>query len=209
MTKDDLFYYVYGSLHSQDYRACYAHNLSKELPRIPTVKRLENFWSFVTVGKQLGDLHMNYEDVDPYPVTYKQSDPKTCMISYEESFYPVKVMKLAGKLRAINKSTVIYNAHITMQNIPLEAYNYMINGKPAFEWIMERQVIKTDKASGIINDANHYAVETIGNPAYPLELFQRVITVSLETLKIIQSLPKLEAKELKRPIIHCIVRHVS
>ncbi|WP_375686000.1 DEAD/DEAH box helicase [Bartonella sp. AP65SXKL] len=198
ITKDDLFYYVYGILHSEDYRARYAHNLSKQLPRIPTVKKVEDFWAFVTAGRKLGDLHMNYEEVEPYPVTYKQGDPRTWVISDEKSFYRVEAMKFAGKRGAIDKSTVIYNAHITMQNIPLEAYEYVINGRPALEWVMERQVVKTDKASGIVNDANRYAVETVGNPAYPLELFQRVITVSLETMKIVRNLPKLEVRETEK-----------
>ncbi|WP_375680724.1 MULTISPECIES: type ISP restriction/modification enzyme, partial [unclassified Bartonella] len=94
-----------------------------------------------------------------------------------------------------DKSTVIYNSNITITDIPLEAYEYIVNGKPALEWFMGRQCVKTDKKSGIVNDANHYAVETIGNPAYPLELFQRVITVSLETMKIVKNLPKLEIRE--------------
>jgi predicted helicase len=87
---------------------------------------------------------------------------------------------------------VIYNDRITMQNVPLAAYDYIVNGKPALEWVMERQVVKTDKDSGIINDANDYANETVGNPRYPLELFQRVITVSLETVRIVGGLPDLE-----------------
>lgn len=198
ITKDDLFYYVYGILHSEDYRKRYAHNLSKELPRIPTVKKVEDFWAFVTAGRKLGDLHMNYEEVEPYPVTYKQGDPKTWVISDAESFYRVQAMKFAGKRGAIDKSTVVYNSNITMQNIPLEAYEYVVSGKPALEWVMERQIVKTDKASGIVNDANRYAVETVGNPAYPLELFQRVITVSLETMKIVRNLPKLEVRETEK-----------
>ncbi|WP_375651711.1 DEAD/DEAH box helicase [Bartonella sp. LB28NMGDW] len=198
ITKDDLFYYVYGILHSEDYRARYAHNLFKQLPRIPTVKKVEDFWAFVTAGRKLGDLHMNYEEVEPYPITYKQGDPRTWMISDEKSFYRVEAMKFAGKRGAIDKSTVVYNAHITMQNIPLEAYDYVVNGRSALEWVMERQIVKTDKASGLVNDANRYAVETVGNPAYPLELFQRVITVSLETMKIVRSLPKLEVRETEK-----------
>ena len=90
-----------------------------------------------------------------------------------------------------DKTTVIYNKNITITNIPLEAYEYVVNGKPALEWVMERQCVKTDKSSGIINDANNYANNTMKNPAYPLELFQRVITISLETKKIVNSLPKL------------------
>lgn len=198
ITKDDLFYYVYGILHSEDYRKRYAHNLSKELPRIPTVKKVEDFWAFVTAGRKLGDLHMNYEEVEPYPVTYKQGDPKTWVIADAESFYRVQAMKFAGKRGAIDKSSVVYNSNITMQNIPLEAYEYVVNGRPALEWVMERQIVKTDKASGIVNDANRYAVETVGNPAYPLELFQRVITVSLETMKIVRNLPKLEVRETEK-----------
>ncbi|WP_019219389.1 DEAD/DEAH box helicase [Bartonella florencae] len=198
ITKDDLFYYVYGILHSEDYRARYAHNLVKELPRIPTVKKGEDFWAFVTAGRKLGDLHMNYEEVEPYPVSYKQGDPKTWVIADAESFYRVQAMKFAGKRGAIDKSRVVYNSNITMQNIPLEAYEYVVNGRPALEWVMERQIVKTDKASGIVNDANSYAVETVGNPAYPLELFQRVITVSLETMKIVRNLPKLEVRETEK-----------
>ena len=101
-------------------------------------------------------------------------------------------MKFGGKRPALDKSTVIYNGNITMTGIPLEAYDYVVNGKPALEWVMERQCVKTDKASGIVNDANRYAIETVGDPAYPLKLFQRVITVSLETMQIVRALPKLE-----------------
>ncbi|WP_254492174.1 type ISP restriction/modification enzyme [Bartonella sp. B1099] len=197
ITKDDLFYYVYGILHSEDYRARYADNLSKELPRIPCVKSVDDFWKFVTAGRELGHLHVNYEDVEPYPVTFKKGNPKLTDISNPEKFYYVTEMKFAKvkNSKEKDKSTVIYNSNITMTDIPLEAYEYIVNGKPALEWVMGRQCVKTDKKSGIINDANRYAVETVGNPAYPLELFQRVITVSLETMKIVKNLPKLEIRE--------------
>ena len=89
-------------------------------------------------------------------------------------------------------STVIYNGKITIENIPEEAYDYVVNGKPALEWVMERQAVTTDKKSGIINDANDWATEAMGNPRYPLELFLRVITVGLKTQKIVRSLPKLD-----------------
>lgn len=91
-----------------------------------------------------------------------------------------------------DKSTVIYNEYITVAGIPLEAYDYLVNGKPAIEWVMERQTVTTDKDSGIINDANLWATETMHNPRYPLELLQRVITVSLETMKLVNNLPKLD-----------------
>ena len=107
-------------------------------------------------------------------------------------------MRFGGKGKQKDKSTVIYNNKITMTDIPLEAYEYVVNGKPALEWVMERQSVSTDKVSGIVNDANRYAIETVGNPAYPLKLFQRIITVSLETIKIVKSLPKLEIQEPKK-----------
>ncbi|EJF84437.1 type ISP restriction/modification enzyme, partial [Bartonella rattimassiliensis] len=197
ITKDDLFYYVYGLLHSEDYRARYADNLSKELPRIPCVKSADDFWKFVTAGRELGHLHVNYEDIEPYPVTFKKGNPKQTDISNPEKFYYVTEMKFAKikNSKEKDKSTVFYNSNITITDIPLEAYEYIVNGRPALEWVMGRQCVKTDKKSGIVNDANRYAVETVGNPAYPLELFQRVITVSLETMKIVKKLPKLEIRE--------------
>lgn len=192
ISKDDLFYYVYGLLHSEDYRARFADNLSKQLPRIPAVKQAVDFWTFVGAGRKLAELHCGYEQVEPYPITIAQGDLRLANISDPQSFYRVEQMKFGGKRPKLDKSTVIYNASITMTGIPLEAYDYVVNGKSALEWVMERQCIKVDRPSGIVNDANSYAVETVGDPAYPLLLFQRVITVSLETMKIVRSLPKLE-----------------
>lgn len=195
IAKEDIFFYVYGLLHSDDYRTRYADNLSKELPRIPCVKKVDDFWAFSRAGRALGDLHVGYESVEPYPVTFKQGDLRLANIPDPEAFYRVTKMKFGGSGKAKDKSIVIYNSNITMQDIPLEAYDYVVNGKPALEWVMERQCVKTDKDSGIVNDANRYAIETVGNPAYPLELFQRVITVSLETMKIVRSLPALEVEQ--------------
>lgn len=191
ISKEDIFYYVYGLLHSEDYRDRYADNLTKELPRIPCVKSVADFRAFSDAGRRLGDLHVNYETVEPYRVAYKQGDPRTWVIKDPEAFYRVTAMKFGGKRPKTDKTTVIYNANITMIDIPLEAYDYVVNGKSALEWVMERQMVKTDSASGIVNDANRYAIETMGDPAYPLKLFQSVITVSLETMKIVRSLPKL------------------
>lgn len=192
ITKDDLFHYVYGLLHSEDYRARFADNLSKQLPRIPAVKQAADFWAFVEAGRRLGDLHCDFDSAEPFPVTIAQGDLRLANIPDPVAFYRVEKMKFGGKRPSQDKSTVIYNPHITITGIPLEAYDYVVNGKPALEWVMERQCVKTDKASGIINDANRYAIETVGDPAYPLLLFQRVLTVSLETMKIVRGLPKLE-----------------
>ena len=190
ISKEDLFYYVYGLLHSQDYRDKYADNLSKQLPRIPCVKTAADFWAYSKAGRELAELHVNYEEVDPYAVELETGGKKPSSLS-DEDYYVTK-MKFANK---DDKSTVIYNSRIKIKNIPLEAYDYVVNGKPALEWVMERQGVKEDKKSGIVNDANRYAIETVGDPAYPLKLFQRVITVSLETMKIVKSLPKLDIQE--------------
>ncbi len=192
ISNEDIFYYVYGLLHSTDYRARFADNLLKQLPRIPCVKKEEDFWAFSQAGRKLGDLHVNYESVEAYPVTYKEGDLRLANIPDPVAFYRVEQMKFAGKRPNLDKTTVCYNGNITMTGIPLEAYDYVVNGKSALDWVMERQCVKTDKASGIVNDANDYANETMNNPAYPLELFQRVITVSLETMKIVRSLPNLD-----------------
>ncbi len=196
LSKEDLFYYIYGLLHSPEYRTRYADNLSKELPRIPAVKQFADFMSYSKAGRELAHWHLNYETVKCYPA--KLDLGKQTLKGMQEKDYYVTKMKFAKTKdpetgKSINdKSTIIYNAHITLTDIPLEAYDYIVNGKPAIEWVMERQAVTTDKKSGIVNDANLWATETMQNPKYPLELLQRVITVSLETNKLVDSLPKLE-----------------
>ena len=183
ITKEDVFYYVYGILHSPDYRERYADNLGKELPRIPRVKTAADFWAFSKAGRALGDLHVGYEKVSEFPGTIEGPAKPTA------AQYRVEKMKI-GKGK--DKTTVHYNDFITVRDIPLDAYEYVVNGKPAIEWVMERQSVTTDKASGIVKDANAWATETVGDPRYPLSLLLRVITVSLETMKIVRALPKLD-----------------
>ncbi len=189
ITKEDLFYYVYGLLHSEDYRTKYADNLSKELPRIPRVKTAADFWAFCRAGRELGDLHVNYETVEPYPVTIKQGDLSLATITDPVKFWRVEKMTF-GKGK--DRSVIHYNPNITLIDVPLDAYDYVVNGKPAIDWVMERQAVKVDKDSGIVNDANDYANETVGDPRYPFDLLCRVITVSLETMKIVRALPPLD-----------------
>jgi predicted helicase len=105
--------------------------------------------------------------------------------------YRVEKMKYGKKGKDKDLTTLHYSARIILSGIPLEAYDYVVNGKPALDWVVERQCVKTDKDSGIVNDANDWAMDTMKNPRYPLELFMRVITVSLETMEIVRGLPGL------------------
>ncbi|KVP46022.1 DEAD/DEAH box helicase [Burkholderia ubonensis] len=190
ISKEDIFYYVYGLLHSPDYRERYADNLSKELPRIPCVKTAADFWVFSKAGRKLADLHVNYETVEKYPLQIEGGG-----LLLTDADYRVEKMRYGKNGKDKDLTTLIYNAKITVKGIPLEAYEYVVNGKPALDWVVERQCVKTDKDSGIVNDANDYAIETMNNPRYPLELFQRVVTVSLETMKIVKSLPSLDVQQ--------------
>jgi predicted helicase len=195
ITKDDLFHFTYGILHSEDYRARYADNLSKQLPRLPILTSAADFWAFVDAGARLGEIHVNYESVEPWPVTIKEGDLRLANIADPVSYFRVEKMKYGGKRPHQDKTTVIYNPRITITNIPLEAYDYVVNGKSALDWVIERQCVKIDPASGIVSDANAYANETVGDPRYPLDLFCRVITVAMETIKIVNGLPKLSIRE--------------
>jgi len=189
ITEDDLFYYIYGILHSEDYRTRYANNLMKELPRIPRVATYEQFMAFVEAGQELARLHVHFEDVAPYAgVTIEYT--KTGLPSYRVK--QMKWGKIKGKTgnAAKDKTTLIYNDWITVKNVPLEAQEYVVNKKSALDWVVERACVSIDKASGIVNDFNDYATE-MGNDRYPLDLFLKIITVSLETMKIVKALPKL------------------
>lgn len=190
INKEDIFYYVYGLLHSPDYRERYSDNLAKELPRVPCVKTAADFWAFSKSGRKLADLHLNYETVEQYPLQIEGGG-----LLLTDADYRVEKMRYGKRGKDKDLATLVYNKRITLTGIPLEAYEYVVNGKPALDWVMERQQVKTDKDSGIVNDANDWAVETMGNPRYPLELFQRVVTVSLETMKIVRSLPRLDIQQ--------------
>lgn len=217
ITKEDLFYYIYGLLHSPEYRERYKDNLSKELPRIPAVKKLQDFRSFSQAGRELAYWHLNYETVECYTATVQLADGSSAVFDkkgvkhdkllkkLKDGQLYVRKMKFAktkdpetGK-SVSDRSTVIYNDYITIKNIPHEAYDYIVNGKSAIEWVMERQGVTSDLESGLVNDANLWATETMNNAAYPLELLLRIITVSLETNRIVKSLPRLELETRSTP----------
>jgi predicted helicase len=190
VSKEDIFYYVYGILHSPDYRIAFANDLKKMLPRVPLVEDVRDFWKFSKSGRQLADLHINYENVDEHPdvmVNYlgkTNFNPQTV----DSSYYRVEKMRFPKKGK---KDTIIYNSKITISNIPGKAYQYVVNGKSAIEWIMERYAVTTHKASGIKNDPNDWANE-VGNPRYILDLLLSIINVSVQTVDIVNELPKLE-----------------
>lgn len=183
ITKETIFYYVYGLLHSRDYRNRFNDDLKKELPHIPIVERVEDFIDFAQAGKKLADLHVGYEAVPPCP--------DVLVSGAEKGNFHVEKMKFAGRQGAWDKSTIIYNPDIAISHIPLRAYEYVVNGRSAIEWIMESYRIKVDKASGIKNDPNAWAAEH-GKPRYILDLLLSVINLSLQTLDIVDGLPRLE-----------------
>lgn len=185
LTKEHIFYYVYGLLHSQGYRERFADDLKKSLPRIPIMDRVDDFMSFYKAGKELAELHLNYEIVEPCPTVNVEYSVHPNDIT-DEDFY-VEKMRFPSKEQ---KDTIIYNGKIRLTNIPKEAYDYVVNGKSAIEWLMERYAVTIDKNSLIKNDPNDWGKEH-GKPRYILDLMLSVINVSVKTMQIVNSLPTL------------------
>lgn len=180
VTKEDIFYYVYGFLHSPEYRKAFTNDLKKMLPRLPLVEDVKDFWAFSKAGRNLGELHINYETVSSF---------KGIKITGANSeFFTVEKMRFPKKDQ---KDTILYNSKITISNIPEKAYEYVVNGKSAIEWIMERYQVTTHKESGITNDPNDWAKE-VGNPRYILDLLLSIINVSVQTVEIVEGLPKIK-----------------
>lgn len=179
ISKEDIFWYVYGILHSPEYKQRFAADLKKMLPRIPFTG---DFRAFSDAGRKLGAWHLNYETVDPFPLT---EDCKRLVMEPDD--YRVTKMAFGKKAGKPDKSVIAYNPHLTLRDIPLEAYDYVVNGKPAIEWIMERYQVTTDKASGIKNDPNEWS----DDPRYIVDLVKRIVRVSVESCRIIKSLPPL------------------
>ena len=196
VSKEDIFYYVYGMLHDKQYQENFANDLQKMLPRIPLVEDVRDFWAFSKAGRKLADLHINYEDVPPYDgVTVQGADKQHYKV--ERMRYAKTKREVKGKMRTVDdKSTIHYNSSITISSIPQKAYEYVINGRSAIDWIVERYRVTTDKRSGITNDPNNWA-EEVGNPRYILDLLLSVINVSVQTVEIVESLPKLEFGEME------------
>ena len=185
LSKEDIFFYVYGILHSPEYRERFAANLKKELPRIPLA---EDFRAFSEAGRKLAGLHLNYESVEPWGGIVEDGD----------SVNPGRTEKMTfGKCKKDEEHpdgkdmTVLHVAqNLTLRNIPLEAYDYVVNGRSAIGWLMDRYQVRCDKASEIVNDPNDYS----DDPRYIVDLVESVVTVSIETMNVVRSLPPLHER---------------
>lgn len=179
VTKESIFYYIYAVLQSKEYISMYEDNLSKEMPRIPM---LDKFMDYVKIGKELADLHIHYEKII-------DSEKTGIVVETKKPEYSVMKMRFRKVGKQVYKDTIVYNDYITIHNIPEKAYQYVINGKSAIEWIMERYAVTVDKASGIVEDPNKYQ-----GSKYIFDLLISVIYVSIKTQELIDSMP--EYKEI-------------
>ncbi|MEO6500525.1 MAG: type ISP restriction/modification enzyme [Jatrophihabitantaceae bacterium] len=198
ISKDDIFFYAYGILHSPEYRETYAADLKKMLPRIPFV---EDFRDYAEAGRKLSDVHLGYESVTPYPLDGLGAAPPAGADAYD--FYRVQKMRFPKKGE---RGSILYNDRITVSGVPDDAYRYMLGSRSAVEWIIDRYQVKTDKPSGIVNDPNDWSRE-VGDPRYILDLLARIVTVSVETMKIVDALPPLTviACPLDRALVRAMI----
>jgi predicted helicase len=181
VTKDDVFHYVYGVLHDPDYRTRYAADLKKMLPHIPTPDSAQRFAHVSGIGRQLGDLHVNYEAAEPFPLDVQLklgTDPAN------RDAWRVEKMKWRSKT---DRSAIVYNSAVTIAGIPDAAHHYMLGSRSGLDWVIDRYQVKTDKASGIVNDPNDWCDEH-DDPTYIVDLIKKVTTVSVRTVELIAQL---------------------
>ncbi|WP_199528185.1 type ISP restriction/modification enzyme [Kitasatospora sp. SolWspMP-SS2h] len=188
ISRDDIFFYTYALLHSPTYREKYAADLKKSLPRIPMA---QDFFGFAAAGRSLFTLHLGYEHVEPYPGIIEKISGATSATSPSELYRVGKKMKFPRLKGQLDRTTIIFNPRVTLTNIPEEAYRYQLGARSAIEWLMDRYWLKTDKDSGIVNDPNDWS----DDPRYIVDLIKRIVTVSLETMKIVDALPPLDIVE--------------
>ena len=187
LTREDLFYYVYGVLHSPEYRGRFAPNLQKELPRIPFAR---DFAVFSQAGRALADLHLNYETIEPWPIKEvgDSANPgRTVAITFG------KCKKDEAHPDGKDRSVLHVAENLKLVGVPEGAYSYMVGGKSAVAWLMDRYKVTTDKSSFIVNDPNDYS----DDPRYIVDLVKRVVTVSMKTVEIMGNLPPIH--ELPQP----------
>lgn len=192
VTSGHIVEYVYGVLHSPEYRTRYAADLARLLPRIPDPADRETFVLYVQAGQRLLDLHIGYEEAEPYPL----HEQVTIGAPDDDARWYVEKMKWGGNRKQPDRSTIIVNEWVTLSGIPDEAHRYVVGPRTALEWLIDRYRIRVDKASGIVNDVNDWGLELDPpNPRYIVDLIKRVTTVSVETMKIVDSLPPLREAE--------------
>ena len=196
ITKEDIFFYVYALLHHPEYRERYEDDLKKMLPRIP---RAAGFHTYASVGRELADLHVNYERVEPYLSVQEEAslhapaDPwERYRIGESKMCFP----KLGRKEK--DHTRLEYNEYVTLVGIPEQAQHYTISGYSPLEWIIDRFYVKTDvkRGSFIVNDPNDFLRER-GRPDAVVDLIKRLVTVSMRTQELLATLPALEIPEGK------------
>lgn len=198
LNKEDVFYYVYGVLHSPEYRERFAANLKKELPRVPLAgidgegDPSHAFERFADAGRALARLHVGYEGLDPWPGLVEDGDGADPGRTTKMRFGKCK--KTEENPKGVDMTTLHVAERMTIRNIPLRAYDYVVNGRSAVAWLMDQYQVKTDKASGIVSDPNLYS----DDPRYITDLVKRVVRVSMETLAIVDNLPLLH--EIQEPV---------
>lgn len=192
ITKEDIFFYVYALLHHPEYRERYEDDLKKMLPHIP---RAAGFHTYASVGRELADLHVNYERVEPYPSVQEEASLHAPADPWERYRIGERKMRFPKLGRRDKDFTRLeYNDYVTLTGIPAEAQGYSISGRSPLEWIIDRYHVKTDKASGIVNDPNDFLREQ-GRPDAVVDLIKRLVTVSMRTQELVETLPKLEILE--------------
>ena len=192
ITKEDIFFYVYALLHHPEYRERYADDLKKMLPHIP---RAAGFHTYASVGRELADLHVNYERVEPYPSVQEEASLHAPADPWEHYRIGERKMRFPKLGRRDKDFTRLeYNDYVTLTGIPAEAQGYSISGRSPLEWIIDRYHVKTDKASGIVNDPNDFLREQ-GRPDAVVDLIKRLVTVSMRTQELLETLPALEIPE--------------
>ena len=190
VAKDDIFFYVYGLLHDPAYREAYSADLKKMLPHIPTPESRERFEQLASAGRRLSDLHLDYETVEPYPLDVQL---KSGSSATDRETWRVSKMKWSKKKdpetgkNVDDRGTLVYSPKVTIAGIPEEAERYMLGSRSALAWIIDRYQVKTDKASGIVNDPNDWCDEH-DDPTCIVDLIKRVTTVAVETMKVVDSL---------------------
>ena len=192
ITKEDIFFYVYALLHHPEYRERYEDDLKKMLPHIP---RAAGFHTYASVGRELADLHVNYERVEPYPTVQEEASLHAPADPWERYRIGERKMRFPKLGRRDKDFTRLeYNDYVTLTGIPAEAQGYSISGRSPLEWIIDRYHVKTDKASGIVNDPNDFLREQ-GRPDAVVDLIKRLVTVSMRTQELLETLPPFETSD--------------